>query len=1355
MDDTRRRLQVLQQANPSIRVSTAPKQTAQSLLQPAGEKINFNEPAKQALSVKPIPAQNLRVGNTIVKPSETANNAPARFVPQKSLLETFSEPYGASIRALSGENVREQERLGERIANDTKAYNAYTKQFRDGKITPERYGALVHNLNVSSEGAVAEAEAINTQDSFKNTMLSNVQLGLDLGTLGIGGKVATGARKLLPSIIEGGVISGLSGAAEAGTMDGASGIDRALTVLTNTLAGAGIPVVGKGIGKVVSKVKNLIGPKAVAEPFDRVVEESLEAIGVKAPMDDFDAVAEQSLQEIGVKTSKEAPGNFDEAVADAQKVIDEPTKPFNPLDETTTRKMDELMAASDATPVPEGHTRLYQTNDNNTDLSDQYFKDTSTLANYINNRSDSSNLRFRDVPNEKVLDTPGKPKVFKVDEQPEVPAEQIQSGMTPQTIDGSVAPSAENLGETVAENADKSAEKGIKFRDPETKKQIIRSYEDVSTELEALEAIPKDELTPKQRARIINLRNKTQRFRSENAKYAMPDADEETQKAVQAVMDQLSPAERQYNKVAKTRSQDKAARIAKGNAAFESAGGGEAGVRAKLGSLKGKYSESGFNPIEADEAVQKTLLDDIQNSDLRDFEKLNTQNAMRKIWGATEGKPTPSDINYIRKYFGEDMADTVAAAVEEGGETGWRNMLTQLAGTPRALMATGDLSFGFRQGAPMGTRMPKEWARANKESVKYAGSQAYFDKEMKKIVNSDYYEVINDKMKVALTAADKSMEEAFAAADLAEKIPGAGIVVKASDRAYSGGLTKLRFDAAKKVVDSYGGVDEFLKFFGKDDKALKDLGEVINTFTGRGGKSGGLVERHMKTLSTTLFAPRLWAAKLNSINPQFYARLSPEARRLALETQGAFLTTAGTVLGLASAAGATVVWDPRSADFAKIKVGNTRYDILGGLQQNIRAAAQLVTGEKINSVTGEMDTLGDGFTSKSRKDILYDMFENKENPLLSLATTLLEGKDINGDPIDLTNANPFDNEVTKRLIPLGIQGVADTTKDTGDFVKSTAMNLPSFVGIGVQTYGKTATKDQGKEPVTNEEKIAKIKADKEAATKAVKDAFPQYKEYWDMSEKDQKSLGLDQKTMDNIKAAKKQMENNKGVETPESVKSDLGKKFYERYNRLTEKGREKFLAKTGKEAEEITTILNKERAEGLSEYKPSNKLLKAYAEYEKDIADHPEYTATDKLNKAKAFQTHSYRLNYSTDQNDIYTEGPSKDLKYLLEQGTVGKADLDEAIKMDNELYGSGLTASLKFSKKFRNEYGYSVPADKGDGSGSTMAKRRAGLSALVPSTKMGGSTLPKTNARARNISFKAPATPKPSKSGKKVNIKL
>jgi hypothetical protein len=911
----------------------------------------------------------------------------------------------------------------------------------------------------------------------------------------------------------------------------------------------------------------------------------------------------------------------------------------------------------------------------------------------------------------------------------------------------------------------------------------------------------------------------------------VPNADPETQKAVQEVLDNLNSAQKSYDANVPVRAQEKAQRGAAASAAYEAAGGGEAGVRAKLGALKGKYSEGGFTPVAASEGTQKTILDDIQNSNLRDFEKLNTQNAIRKIWGANTDKPTPSDITYIRKYFGNELADSVEQAVEESPKT-WKDKLASIAGTPRALMATGDLSYGLRQGAPLGARFPKQWANAEKESAKYAVNKDYFNREMETIRNDDSYELIADKMHVQLPAADKGVEEAFAGADLAEKIPGAKHVVQGADRAYSGMATRLRFDAAKQAVDAAGGPDAYLKvmqdtFGDKADDAMKAYGEVINTLSGRGGKAGGLVEQHMKTLSTTLFAPRLWAAKLNTLNPYWYARLAksnPTAAKLAVRANATFLAMAGGVLSAAAAAGAEVEWDPRSADFAKIKVGNTRYDILGGLQQNIRLGAQLATGEKINSSTGELQTLGDGFGKPTRKDILYQAFESKENPLLAYAGKLLEGKDAGGNPV-----NPV-TEGAKLLIPLNAQGVYETAKDLGNgdaksIAKSTAMNIPGVFGVGVQTYGQTATKDQGtdstgkltfkgkitpdmvlgadgKPMLDGKGKPVKVGPQKnpDGTTTAFADLSPTQQQalldstkktalknqFTQAQSKDDQALmklsdnqlkdyvkagTIDQSKYDHIQRLQKGAgDYGQEMKADDGLKSDSAVAFSKHFNSMDKKDQNYFLEKQGPDAtsKSITDEVNKQRSAGLDEFKPSNKLAQLYTKYEADINQHDgsvdgkdAYTDVDLRNKAKTFQTSAYKLNYSSEQNDIFSEGGSSDLKTLIDNKEIDKADLDAAMKMDEQLYNSGLTGSLKFSKKFRESYGYNVPdggsGPNGGGGGSSKDSVNAHLLDYMPnasSAKQGGDQPTFSSKRRTNgISFKNVNLP--SKSAKKVSIKL
>ena len=956
------------------------------------------------------------------------------------------------------------------------------------------------------------------------------------------------------------------------------------------------------------------------------------------------------------------------------------------------------------------------------------------------------------------------------------------------------------------ENYKARTDTGITFRDPETRKNISRTYEDVKSELDALRGLPEDQVDAAVKARAKSLEDKMSKFRSENAKYAFPDADEPTQKAIQEVMDQLNPANRAFNKAQKLQSSEKAARINKGVASYEAAGGGEAGFRAKLGSLKGKYTESGFEPLTASESTQKTLLDDIEKSDLRDFEKLNTQQALRKIWGSIDAKPTKSDINYIRKYFGDDMADAVDQSIEEGGKS-WRDKIVDIAGVPRAAMASFDLSMGLRQGGQVAVRNFPEWVNANKESIKYVKNADYFKSEMKRIADDDAYETIVDKLGVRLPAVDGNSDEIMASANLLEKIPVYGRGIEASDRAYSGGLTKLRYNIAKKWIDSLGGTDEALKNLSEKD--LRDIGEVINTSTGSGGKKGGFTEKHMQTLATTLFAPRLWASRLNAINPAYYARLSPIARRRAIENIASFMGAAGVVVGLADAAGMDVEMDPRSSDFMKIKTGNTRFDIFGGLQQNVVFFSRMVTGEKKNSSTGEIQTMGDGFGQPTRLDLAQDMLQNKLNPLLGYAARMLQSTDgETGNPNDRKDRFGEDISVAKETLdlvtPLGVGGLSDTYADTGDLPKSLAMNVPNFFGIGTQTYGETATKDQktdsngkiafggkiqdnmvldnegnvfmdeknrpvkvkfDKDASEAEKKVALKKAANEAYTKKAKSLLSQEDaDLYATGQADPNSL--DQAQKDKFDQIKKWVSDyGKSVDVPKSVKSDAAKNFYQKYNTMTKKDQENWLKETPDDnAKTVAAELNKQRVKGLPEYKPSNYLSKEYAEYEKDLLEHPEYTNIDKQNKARAFQTKAYKYNYSEDQRDIFNEGGSSDLKSLIDDGQVSKEDLDAAMKLDEELYNSGLTGSLKFSKKFRNTYGYAVPGKAGGGgsggsrggSGSGESKR-AYLSAYVNSSPEGGKKdAPQFSSKRRTqgISFKDVSTPKKSNS-KKVTINL
>jgi hypothetical protein len=700
--------------------------------------------------------------------------------------------------------------------------------------------------------------------------------------------------------------------------------------------------------------------------------------------------------------------------------------------------------------------------------------------------------------------------------------------------------------------------------------------------------------------------------------------------AVDSVLGKLDEASKSYNPEAKTYSKQRGAALYRGAEAAQEAGG-MAGHIEQLKAMKGVKKQTGFQPIQVDEATRDEVMTQIHNSSLMPGEKLTANTGMLKVFGHIDGAPTPSEIKLIRKALGDDVANAVEQNIQLAGLTG-REKVALVASTPKAAMATADLSAPLRQGGVLGARFPKQLAENAAQSVKYYGSSKYFEEQMTAVrtrANYDTYQKMGLHVDAAegLMGTEEALMTSLLQTDAAKKVLGVGYLAQGADRAYSGFLTKFRADVADKIIGdlkSSGVFDEM------DDKALKSLGKFINTASGRGDL--GSLEKHAGLLSKALFSPRLWKSRLDLLNPVYYARLDPVARKYALQTSAAFASVAGTILGLASMAGATVIWDPRSADFAKIKVGNTRYDILGGLQQNIRLGAQMWTGEKIDSTTGELQTLGPdrGFGKPSRKDLLYQFFENKENPLVGYASKLLQGSDPAGNPINPTT------EGLKLLTPLNIQSVIETAKDTGNVGKAIGMNAPGFFGAGVQTYGNVASKDKGvnglfKGKVTDDMvtgldgkpildakgKPVKVKFDpnatdleKKAQMDAARKDALRANYVNGLPKEDQRLMKLDdnvlkqyvkdgtidQARFDHIKNIQKTAESqSKGNQyaVPDGVTSELATQTWQKFNSMDKKDQEYWLSdKNPPEAfsKTITSLLNKERSDGLSEFKPSNAL---------------------------------------------------------------------------------------------------------------------------------------------------------------------
>ena len=397
--------------------------------------------------------------------------------------------------------------------------------------------------------------------------------------------------------------------------------------------------------------------------------------------------------------------------------------------------------------------------------------------------------------------------------------------------------------------------------------------------------------------------------------------------------------------------------------------------------------------------------------------------------------------------------------IEQSNLTGWqktKKLGGEIANIPRTLLATFDLSMPFRQGLPATFTNPKIGYEAIKEMHKAAGSPKYFDELMTRIEKDPDIRKI-EKMGTQFTGIGDDLvqiakrEEAYIASRILNRIPiikqtlGAG--VRFSERGAVANLNWLRYKYSKDMVKTLEAKGLTVQ---NNLKAYQDAGQVINWMTGRANL--GALERIPGIANVVLFSPRTFVAKWQMMNPANYVLLSPEARKLFMKGQMATVMQGVMLLNLAKLGGMEVEVDPRSSDFAKAKIGNTRLDFFGGMQQNMVFATRLAFGvfgqPAVKSLsTGEIYKLNTGgFNDKTLLSVIGQYVRNKLSPQTALGVDYLSGRTTMGE----NTSENFKNDPLGRFIPLVWQDLLESQKELGWGALGTG--LMGFYGMGVQTF---------------------------------------------------------------------------------------------------------------------------------------------------------------------------------------------------------------------------------------------------------------------------------------------------------------
>lgn len=401
------------------------------------------------------------------------------------------------------------------------------------------------------------------------------------------------------------------------------------------------------------------------------------------------------------------------------------------------------------------------------------------------------------------------------------------------------------------------------------------------------------------------------------------------------------------------------------------------------------------------------------------------------------------------------------------------DLLASIAGLPRSVLATGDMSAVGNQAAPLIRRHPMIAARTFADAFQTFFS-SYEAERLDLTIRSDPRQPKREAAGLYLApqgegaeAAKLTDREETFMSRLAERSPwlaravvGAGVgsvtfgpglgtatgaaagvgakaVMQASENHMVSFLNLLRV----RVFDAWADAHR--------DATLEELAgyaRVVNLLTGRGELSEGLA----RAGGWLLFSPRLTAARFQVLGAVLKPETPRAARLEALSSLVALVGVNAAILALADAVGedeTDVGLDPRSSDFGKLRWGSLRVDLFGGYSQVARLATR--------GVLAGTDAYGVTERPADRRDIdpLTEVgrFANaKKAPWIGVAVSLLTGKDFLGDPI-------APHEVAAQaLTPIGVQGTkeaaeADAPLDSNAARAATVFTL-NFFGLAADAY---------------------------------------------------------------------------------------------------------------------------------------------------------------------------------------------------------------------------------------------------------------------------------------------------------------
>lgn len=524
----------------------------------------------------------------------------------------------------------------------------------------------------------------------------------------------------------------------------------------------------------------------------------------------------------------------------------------------------------------------------------------------------------------------------------------------------------------------------------------------------------------------------------------------------------------------------------------------------KIEALREQRAElaGGVKAIKAEANFEKRLADQI--AELR--RKLETGDFAPP---PSRAKKVLTDRAWQLQWERDKLKKDLNREIQKMEPRGPLGAIEDVANEIRALMTTGEFSGLGRQGGFLAIGNPLEGSRAAVKMVlAMKGRKGYEIDQMLRPGNPNSHPMAMLAEKAGLHLPDigianhgRKSEEAFQTDLLMTKAAGKALNLPFVKAAQAFGLSQKQIDGIGKItpdraVEAFGrsyitAVNElrFQRFVGMIRGLTKNgepapqeaeaIAKFINTVTGRGNIKA--IEKQAGILNTLFFAPRYVVSRFETIVEPFRALGATAASKMGYkyfddkksmwggtrETDKAIAREyakyiSGVTLMLASVSqipGVEIEQDPRSSDFGKIRIGDTRIDMLSGFQQAAvflaKTMPQTVTlgqyDAKFKSTkTGELEDID----ARKFGDILQRFIRSKAAPLPGTIYDLVTGEDVVGDPVKPTRSWKDAGKFGVGLItPITYHDIYKIlTGPEYGIPDKMAMSMVALLGAGVQSY---------------------------------------------------------------------------------------------------------------------------------------------------------------------------------------------------------------------------------------------------------------------------------------------------------------